>query len=155
MTEPVDDVDRVMAVMARAFDPAFGEAWTRRQIEDALLIANSHLILTGQRACAPDSGEPAVGFALSRHGYEEEELLLLAVLPEFRNLGLGRYLVETLKNDAAVRGARRLLLEMREGNSAQRLYKAAEFDQIGTRVKYYQMASGDRIDAITYACDIQ
>ena len=38
MTEPDDDIDRLMAIMQAAFDPAYGEAWTRRQVEDALLL---------------------------------------------------------------------------------------------------------------------
>ena len=34
-----------MAVMNAAFDPAFGEAWNRRQVEDALLLGQSHYAL--------------------------------------------------------------------------------------------------------------
>ncbi|MEO0057507.1 MAG: hypothetical protein RIT17_960, partial [Pseudomonadota bacterium] len=29
-------IDRIMAVMEAAFDPAYGEAWNRRQVADAL-----------------------------------------------------------------------------------------------------------------------
>jgi ribosomal-protein-alanine N-acetyltransferase len=32
-----DHIDRLMAVMDAAFDPFFQEAWTRRQVEDALV----------------------------------------------------------------------------------------------------------------------
>ena len=35
--ETAADIDRIMEVMALAFDPAFGEAWTRRQVVDALM----------------------------------------------------------------------------------------------------------------------
>ena len=31
---PPDDIDRIMAIMAAAFDPHYGEAWTRRQVEE-------------------------------------------------------------------------------------------------------------------------
>ena len=37
VTPPGDDLDAIMAVMAAAFDPAFGEAWSRRQVGDALV----------------------------------------------------------------------------------------------------------------------
>jgi len=37
MIQVPDDVDRIMAVMHAAFPPDFGEAWTRRQVEDAQL----------------------------------------------------------------------------------------------------------------------
>ena len=45
MSAAGDDIDRIMAVMAAAFDPAFGEAWNRRQLEDALLVGNCHYLL--------------------------------------------------------------------------------------------------------------
>lgn len=80
MTGPADDIDRIMAVMTAAFDPAYGEAWTRRQVEDALLIGRCYYTI------ADVMGAPA-GFTLSRHGFEEEELLLIAVAPEFRGRG--------------------------------------------------------------------
>ena len=40
MTIQLDQVDQIMAVMALAFEPAWGEQWSRRQVEDALLIGN-------------------------------------------------------------------------------------------------------------------
>src|SRR5690606_29254033 len=61
-----DDLDRIMAVMDTAFDPAFGEAWTRRQVGDALAMPGTHYLLAGAGGEAPAAGEPAAGFALSR-----------------------------------------------------------------------------------------
>ena len=73
MTPPADDIDRIMAVMVAAFDPEYGEAWNRRQVEDALLLGNCHYLLIGENGEAPPPHEPAAGFSLSRHGFEEEE----------------------------------------------------------------------------------
>ena len=72
-----DDIDRIMAIMAIAFDPAYGEAWTRRQLEDSLVLGNCHYGLINAAGDQPASGEAAAGFFLSRRGVEEEELLLL------------------------------------------------------------------------------
>lgn len=83
-------MDRLMAVMTGAFDPAFGEAWTRRQVEDALVIGNCHYLLVDDAGQAPAPGAAACGFSLSRTGFGEEELLLFAVDPEHRRRGLGR-----------------------------------------------------------------
>lgn len=152
MTGPQDDIDRVMTVMERSFDPQFGEAWTRRQVEDALLIGNCHLLLAGPQGGRLSDYDPIAGFALSRQGFEEEELLLLAVLPEYRSLGLGRYLIGELKRCAAERGARQLFLEMREGNPAEKMYQSSGFLPIGRRIKYYRTPFGHRIDAITFSC---
>ncbi|GGZ06005.1 ribosomal protein S18-alanine N-acetyltransferase [Novosphingobium colocasiae] len=140
----MDDVDRIMAVMAAAFDPHYGEAWSRRQIEDALTLGNCHYLLI-------DAAEGPAGFALSRTGFEEEELLLLAVRPEFRGRGLGRSLLDHLEQAARKRGARRILLEMRRGNPAERLYSTFGFLKIGERKDYYRLSDGSRVDAITFA----
>ena len=147
MIAPTDDIDRIMAVMAAAFDPAFGEAWSRRQVEDALLVGTSHYRLIGEPA-------QTSGFYLSRHVAGEEELLLIAVRPDERGRGLGKQLLEQFARDAISRGAKRLLLEMRADNPARSLYLALGFVPIGKRPNYYQIGSGSPRDAITFACEI-
>lgn len=154
MTPPVDDLDRLMAVMTAAFDPAFGEAWTRRQVEDSLIIGNSHYLLVDSNGAHPAPDYPAAGFSLSRTGFEEEELLLFAVDPLARRQGLGRRMLAELAIAARARGARRLLLEMRQGNPAEALYRRFGFVPIGQRSNYYKMLNGERVDAITFAVDL-
>ena len=149
-----DDVDQLMAVMSAAFDPFWGEAWNRRQVEDALKLGNTHYLLISASGERVDNGSIAAGFFLSRTGFEEEELLLLGVSPEYRNRGLGRSLLNFLGSSARRRGAKRLLLEMRKGNPAESLYRAFGFYVIGERSDYYRCFDGQRVDAITFACDI-
>lgn len=142
-----------MRVMEEAFDPAYGEAWNRRQVSDALILPSTHALLvdalgdaiTGQTARVP------AGFVLSRHAADEEELLLIAVSPAFRARGLGRVLIDRLFAAAAQRGVARVFLEMRRGNPAVHLYHKVGFEPIGERPNYYKTASGERIDAITFA----
>jgi ribosomal-protein-alanine N-acetyltransferase len=155
MTPPLDDVDRLMAVMTSAFDPAYGEAWTRRQVESTLLIGNCHYHLIDAAGNEPQEGAPAAGFFLSRTGFEEEELLLFAVDPAWRRRGLGHALLCRLVEAARIRGARRLLLEMRSSNPAESLYRAFGFYPIGQRPNYYRTRDGKTIDAITFAYDIR
>lgn len=152
MIPAADDIDRIMAVMQSAFDPAYGEAWNRRQVEDALLLGQTHYGLVADHGQAPAPGEAAAGFFLSRAGYEEEELLLLAVDPDQRRKGLARVLLDSFAAAARPRGAQRLLLEMRRGNPAEALYRDFGFEPIGLRPNYYRTPGGDRIDAITFAC---
>ena len=153
MITPADDLDRILAVMSAAFDPAYGEAWTRRQVEDALLLGNCHYLLVGSDGATADESD-AAGFSLSRTGVDEEELLLFAVAPSHRRRGLGRKMLDALAQSARNRGATRLLLEMRRGNPAESLYRAFGFQAIGERPNYYRLPYGERIDAITFACDI-
>lgn len=150
----IDDVDRIMAIMTAAFDPVYGEAWNRRQVEDALKFGNCHYHILCAQGHTTTENESAAGFFLSRTGFEEEELLLLAVIPESRGLGLGRRLLENLRLGAARRGAHRLLLEMRRGNPAEILYRNFGFYPIGERHEYYRTPGGERLDAVTFACDI-
>jgi len=145
MTVPDCDIDRIMEVMQQAFDPAYGEAWNRRQLVDALI---------GHDGRPPSPGEPAAGFSLSRIVYDEEELLLFAIAPQWRRQGLGQQLLSAFAIDAASRGARRLLLEMRRGNPAEVLYRKFGFEPIGERPNYYRTADGSRLDALTFAKSI-
>lgn len=155
MSAPLDNLDQLMAVMETAFDPVYGEAWTRRQVEDALILGDCHYVLVDATGGIPGPDAPAAGFFLSRTGYDEEELLLLAVKPECRRSGLGRLLLGRLAQGARDRGATRLLLEMRRGNSAETLYRAFGFRPIGLRPNYYRGAGAERIDAITFACELE
>ncbi len=149
----MDDIDRIMAVMASAFDPAYGEAWSRRQIEDALTIGNCHYLLIASNGEEPAPGDAAAGFSLSRCGFEEEELLLFAVDPAHRRRGLGRKLLARFAGTAQARGARRLVLEMRRGNPAESLYRQFGFLPVGERPRYYRAPGGERLDAVTFALD--
>lgn len=152
MNGPRDAVDGIMQVMQAAFDPEFGEAWTRRQVEDAFVLGNCHFALAGPDGSEPAPGEPVAGFALSRTGFEEEELLLFAVAPQFRRRGIGKALLQRFAIAAQTRGAQRLLLEMRDGNPAESLYRAHGFVPVGRRKAYYRTLSGPRLDALTFSC---
>lgn len=146
-----DDLDRLMAVMQTAFEPTWGEAWTRRQVEDALVTGNCGYFLISPSGEAARPGVTAAGFTLTRVIADEAELLLLAVDPGLRKRGLGALLLDELVRDARSKGAQRLFLEMRRGNPAERLYRRFGFEPVGERPKYYRSATGERIDAITFS----
>ena len=151
---PADDIDRIMAVREVAFDPAFGEAWNRRQVEDALLLGPCRMALIGADGAPPGEGQPAAGFALLRTMFDEEELLLFAVDPHWRRRGLGAALLGQVIAGARARGCTRMVLEMREGNSAEHLYIAFGFIPVGRRPKYYRSSTGQLLDAVTFACPL-
>jgi len=147
-----DDLDRIMEVMQAAFDPAYGEAWSRRQVEDALALPGYAYRLIAPSGVEPEPGEDAAGFSLSRQVAGEEELLLFAISPAFRRKGLGMRLLAQFAHEAASRGADRLFLEMRRGNPAEQLYRNFGFEPIGIRPNYYSGRAGQRFDAVTFAC---
>lgn len=146
----IDDLDRIMAVMEAAFDPQWGEAWTRRQVESSLMMPTTHYRLLSADGEEPVEEAHAAAFAMVRAAPGEEELLLIATVPEQRGKGLGARMIELLAQDARTRGADRLFLEMRENNPAIALYERQGFTPIGRRKGYYTTGNGDRIDAITF-----
>lgn len=149
-------LDNIMCVMEAAFDPAFGEAWNRRQVADALTMPTTHALvfdengnLISHQTAKPVSNK-AAGFVMTKAAPGEEELLLIGVAPEFRRSGLGEKMLEHLINTSSERGVERIFLEMRRGNPAIHLYNKLGFQPIGERLNYYRLADGRRADAITF-----
>ena len=53
------------------------------------------------------------------------------------------------------RGVARLFLEMREGNTAEALYRRRGFSSVGRRRDYYRRGSGGPLDAITFTLELK
>lgn len=143
-----DDLDSVVEVMNAAFDERFGEAWTRSQCAGILPMPGVKLEV------ARFADGRTAGFSLHRTIADEAELLLLAVSPEFRRRGIGKMLLNHFFADARSRGATRVHLEVREGNPAVIMYRAAGFNLAGRRRKYYRGRFGGEYDALTLSSQI-
>jgi ribosomal-protein-alanine N-acetyltransferase len=76
-------------------------------------------------------------------------LLLLAVHPDHRRLGIGQRLLQDFISSASNQGASEVHLEVRANNPAMHLYRAAEFKPVGRRRDYYSGGNGARFDALT------
>ncbi len=137
------DVAIVDTLMAAAFDPRFGEAWTRNQCLGVLAMPGVRLTL----ALVDD--EPA-GFAMVRSVADEAELLLLAVDPAYRRRGVGTALLRAVIAEAQAGGIVDLHLEVRSGNDAVKLYTTQGFAKVGERRSYYRGRTGQVYDAHTY-----
>ena len=137
------DIAAVDALMADAFDPRFGEAWTRGQCLGVLALPGVALMM------AELDDEPA-GFAMTRRVLDEAELLLLAVAPEHRGHGVGGALLRAAAAEAAAAGCVKLHLEVRDGNPAVRLYLRHGFSKQGERRGYYRGVGGLLHDAHSY-----
>lgn len=145
-----DDLDRIMSVMECAFAPKYGEAWSRRQVADSLaLTSNRYCLITPTGSFHPVDDEATAGFTLSRGLFDEEELLLFAIVPAYRGRGLGRKLLCHCIEQARARGVKRMFLEMRKDNPAGVLYASQGFRVVGVRPQYYRLSGGERLDAIS------
>jgi len=144
-TAEVADLDDVMRVMAAAFDPRFGEGWTRSQCAGILPL--SGVLLTVAR----DESGSAVGFSLLRTVADEAELLLIAVDPQAQRRGIGTRLLNHFIDHGRKNRIARLHLEVRDGNPAIAMYEAFGFNTEGRRSKYYCGLDGTQHDALTMA----
>lgn len=141
------DLPVVDAIMREAFDPRFGEAWSRGQCLGIMAMPGVALLI------ASIDGAPA-GFAMTRAIVDEVELLLLATVPVARRRGVGRSLVSAVIDSARRQGARRVHLEVRAGNDAIQLYRLEGFEKVGERRNYYRGATGQTFDAFTFSRSI-
>jgi len=141
-------MDAVMGIMATAFEPTYGEAWTRSQCAGIMPMAGVSL-----RLAERGKGQIA-GFALIRAIADEAELLLIAVDPAAQQAGIGAALLDDFLAIAATHGVRRLHLEVRDGNTAIALYERAGFTLVGRRRDYYRGKDGHKRDALTLAREV-
>ncbi len=143
----IDDLDAVMAIMGAAFEPTYGEGWTRSQCAGILPMAGVALRL------ASLSDGAITGFALMRVIADEAELLLIAVDPAAQQNGVGSALVADFVARAVQDGAQRFHLEVRDGNAAIGIYERAGFRLVGRRRDYYRGLDGHKSDALTLASE--
>ena len=136
-----------MTVMARAFDPAFGEAWTAPQLAGMTAMQGTWLTLAQLDAAT-------LGFALVRSIFDESELLLLAVDPGWRGRGIGSALLSDSIAQARIRGIKSMHLEVRSGNNAVTLYKNTGFHHVNTRTNYYRGRDNQLHDALSFRIDL-
>ncbi|MEA3389926.1 GNAT family N-acetyltransferase [Sphingobium sp. CCH11-B1] len=136
-----------MEVMVRAFDPAYGEAWTLSQLSGVMLMPGTWLTVARLDA-AP------LGFALVRSVLDECELLLLAVDPSWRGKGIGETLLRDSMLTARRRGITSMNLEVRATNNAIRLYEKNGFEYVHRRPGYYRGKNGQLHDALSFRLDM-
>lgn len=143
------DLPAVMTIMTAAFEPHFGEGWTRSQCAGILPMTGVSLML------AHDEGrEQPIGFSLFRTIAGEAELLLLAVSPDHQRHGIGRLMLKQFVDCARAAAANRVHLEVRDGNPAVQMYRLAGFKPAGRRPNYYRGSDGRQFDALTLAYDL-
>lgn len=140
----VSDLEAIVAIMDSAFDPAFGEAWTRAQCAGILPLSGVNLTIAEDEMLRP------LGFSLHRAISGEAELLLLAVKQSAQRRGVGQYLLNRFISDARAAGALNVHLEVRENNPALAMYRRAGFRAAGRRKNYYSGKDGRSFDALTF-----
>jgi len=98
---------------------------------------------------SPVKGGALTGFAIMEFGDERAHLVLLAVRPSHRRLGIGQRLLEWLLESARTAGMASIHLELRAGNdAARRFYRAMGFYETVLVPGYYRGGEGRKEGAL-------
>ncbi len=120
-----------------------GESWSRSDFEGILRIvgASGHWAIDA-------SGQEPQGFLFDMLLGQVGEIVTLGVAPEARRQGVARALLEDLLARARRLGIASLTLEVAEDNTAAlALYRALDFEPVGTRRGYYRRPDASLMDA--------
>ncbi len=96
-------------------------------------------VATDNHVCA---GAIQLAFAARQSGRHRGEVLKLMVHSQYRRRGTGRALVEAIEKAATARGITLLVLDVRSGDDAERLYKRLGYSYAGSIPGFVQSASG-------------
>lgn len=132
-----------VAIMERAFNPAFGEAWSAAQLA-------GFMSMPGVRLAVARLERAHLGFSLCRQVLDEAELLLIATDPMWQNRGVGSALLKDVIRFARKSGVTTLHLEVRDNNPAMELYARHGFENVHRRISYYRGANGNSYDALSF-----
>ena len=123
--------DHIESGLGWRYDPAHILRAMRRRETVVLAASGRPTYVAGAR--------PALaGFAIMDFGDERAHLVLLAVQPLQRRLGIGRRLVEWLLESSVTAGMASVHLELRADNAAgRRFYRALGFSETVLIPRYY------------------
>ncbi|MER7364252.1 ribosomal protein S18-alanine N-acetyltransferase [Nonomuraea wenchangensis] len=133
----IADLPAVMAIERATFPlDAWSEGMMRGELDD--MPRTRHYVV------ALDEDE-IVAYAGLAAAVDQADVQTIAVLDKHQGRGIGSALLTELLAEARRRGAREIFLEVRADNPrAQAVYRRFEFEEIGTRRRYYD----DGTDAI-------
>jgi ribosomal-protein-alanine N-acetyltransferase len=153
VAEPRDA--QAVALMSRDFiESGLGWKYDVQRVLKAIRDRETLTIVAceGGKPAMPASTSPSsaarsaiTGFAIMELGEERAHLVLLAVRPSHRRLGIGQRMLEWLLETARVAGMASVHLELRAGNdAARRFYRAMGFYETVLVPGYYRGVEGGR-----------
>ncbi len=138
----VDDVGPVTLLEEELFA---GDAWSLESVTEEVTGPRRHAFV----ACDDDGA--LVGYVVAMQVDDVLALHRNAVVPQARRTGVARALLAAVQEAGREGGARRMLLEVSDGNEAAlRFYAGAGFVEIDRRPGYYR----DGTDALVLQLEL-
>ncbi len=126
-------------LMAAIHASCFSRPWDEAAMAQFIAGADCLCLLASIK---DNSGGVAAGLLIARKAADEAEILTFGVAPTCRRLGLGRALLQAATALLRASGAKRLYLEVEQGNEpALELYRAFGGVPVGKRPGYYEHGS--------------
>ena len=127
------------AAVAEMEHQLFSDAWSEKSILETMDQTNTICLI------AEKAGRTA-GYLLAYTAADEAEIARIAVVKELQRQGAARALLTELESVCGSEGIKKILLDVRSGNSAARaLYENAGFKEDGIRQRFYEDPVEDAI----------
>jgi ribosomal protein S18 acetylase RimI-like enzyme len=144
---------QAIATMSRDFiESGLGWKYDAARVMRAMRDRDTLAVVAceGAKSAAASSNRGMVaGFAIMEFGDERAHLVLLAVRPSHRRLGIGQRMLDWLLESARVAGMASIHLELRAGNdAARRFYRAMGFYETVLVPGYYRSGEGRKEGAL-------
>jgi ribosomal-protein-alanine N-acetyltransferase len=124
----LDDIPEVLAIDQLSFSMP----WPKKAYQYELTENPSSLLWVAQ-------AHSVVGMIVVWLIVDEAHIATIAVHPDWRRQGIGKYLLNAGLRGAVARGMKSATLEVRKSNtSAQALYQSFGFEIVGVRPHYYK-----------------
>lgn len=131
MAMTIEDLTQISDTLHSDFD----EFWSYATLKSELNADNSNYFVA-------KLNEKVVGFAGIKNMVDESDIMNIVVKKDFRNQGIGSFLLKHLIDFSKKHNIVSIMLEVMEENyPAIHLYKNFGFQQIGLRKNYYQNKS--------------
>lgn len=126
------DAHRIAAMSRDYIEQGLGWRWRVARVQSAIRDASTNVIV------AREQGRP-IGFAIMEYQRDEAHLLLLAVEPSRRRVGIASNLIAWLESTAVTAGIGIIHLEVRRHNLAARtLYRKLGYNEVRVMRGWYR-----------------
>jgi [ribosomal protein S18]-alanine N-acetyltransferase len=143
---------QAIAMMSRDFiEAGLGWKYDAARVMRAIRDRETLVVVACENGKSASAGARGaiIGFAIMEFGDERAHLVLLAVRPSHRRLGIGQRLLEWLLESARCAGMASIHLELRANNdAARRFYRAMNFYETVLVPGYYRSGEGRKEGAL-------
>jgi ribosomal-protein-alanine N-acetyltransferase len=148
LAEPRDA--QAIALMSRDFiEAGLGWKYDAPRVLRAIRDRDTLAVVACEGGKGAASRGAITGFAIAEFGEERAHLVLLAVRPSHRRLGIGQRLFRWLLDSARTAGMASIHLELRASNdAARRFYRAMGFYETVLVPGYYRSGEGRKEGAL-------